>query len=185
MGLNTKHEQVGGSADARCKQNTKSKNTGSAQAGGRVLIKQNTGHSSSNSATNRKPRTQREREPGRRASCIAHGAGAGATARPESPITHDAESRGNGLYMSLGTCREYDLYTSPRSCVQNTKHEQVGGSADASKTQKHRQVGGCKTAAVPFPGLPHGKKMRPSKRHAGAKKIRAPDVQLGAPAAGI
>jgi hypothetical protein len=25
----------------------------------------------------------------------------------------------------------------------NTKHEQVGGSADASKTQKHRQVGGC------------------------------------------
>jgi hypothetical protein len=24
----------------------------------------------------------------------------------------------------------------------NTKHEQVGGSADASKTQKHRQVGG-------------------------------------------
>jgi hypothetical protein len=81
--------------------------------------------------------------------------------RPESPITHDAESRENGLYMSLGTCREHGLYISPRSCVQNTKHEQVGGSADASKTQKHRQVGGCKTAAVPFPGLPRGKKMRP------------------------
>ena len=35
-------------------------------------------------------------------------------------------------------CREVDL-----EMGLNTKHEQVGGSADASKTQKHRQVGGC------------------------------------------
>jgi hypothetical protein len=34
-------------------------------------------------------------------------------------------------------CREVDL-----EMGLNTKHEQVGGSADASKTQKHRQVGG-------------------------------------------
>jgi hypothetical protein len=35
-------------------------------------------------------------------------------------------------------CRGVDL-----EMGLNTKHEQVGGSADASKTQKHRQVGGC------------------------------------------
>jgi hypothetical protein len=44
------------------------------------------------------------------------------------------------------------------------KHEQVGGSADAGKTQKqHRQVGGCKAmlVLVRFPGPLRGKKMRP------------------------
>jgi hypothetical protein len=35
-------------------------------------------------------------------------------------------------------CRGVDL-----EMGLNTKHEQVGGRADASKTQKHRQVGGC------------------------------------------
>jgi hypothetical protein len=50
---------------------------------------------------------------------------------------------GLSLHFAVGPIREHHgLYIFPRSCVQNTKHEQVGGSADASKTQKHRQVAG-------------------------------------------
>jgi hypothetical protein len=56
-------------------------------------------------------------------------------------------------------CREVD-----HEMGLNTKHEQVGGSADASKTQKHRQVGGCKTAAVPFQVCLAAKKCGPGGR---------------------
>jgi hypothetical protein len=59
------------------------------------------------------------------------------------PSTNRAYIRWIGLCLAAGSwaaffCREVDLEMGP-----NTKHEQVGGSADASKTQKHRQVGGC------------------------------------------
>jgi hypothetical protein len=78
-GNGTKHKTRAGGRECRCKQNAKT------QAGGRVLIKQNTGHSS-----NRKPRTQRERERGRRVSCVVHrawggGDGDGEARGPKSP----------------------------------------------------------------------------------------------------
>jgi hypothetical protein len=81
MGLNTKHEQVGGSADA-------SKTQKHRQVGGRVLITQNTGHSSSNS--NRKPETQNPAGAGARPPCVVHrawggGGGDGEARGPKSP----------------------------------------------------------------------------------------------------
>jgi hypothetical protein len=45
----------------------------------------------------------------------------------------------------------------------NTKHEQVGGSADASKTQKHRQVGGSRA-------------IFPTEQHAGLWQCAIPNV---------
>jgi hypothetical protein len=49
------------------------------------------------------------------ASCIAHGARAGATARPESPIANNAESRENGLYIYLSP---EDFQYIPAHCSQ-------------------------------------------------------------------
>jgi hypothetical protein len=121
------------------------------QAGGRVLIKQNTGHSRQQQqqqqvTANRKPRTQRERERGRRVSCIAHGAGAGATARPErleSPITHDAESTEKMAYMypwGLALQRTW-LVRIPEAL--RTKHKtRAGGRECRCKQNTKTQAGG-------------------------------------------